>query len=948
MVTRGLAGFHPPFTTEAASVQLLGTLAREVPQRLVQNGSQYAYDLLEALQRADEKEDSEDFRESCLSALQALVRGCVSEHDTLHAILDAAAAQATYDPNRMEGMDDDGDEDIDDDDDDDLLDEMSDDDDLSWRVRRNACRLIDEIFTDHAHFVTSSAAYMCATLASRLNEREETVRTEALSALVHVLQVSPDAISSHSHIVPTVCAWRGSTLQLAALEAVAQMASILGPSLPMPEKALELALGAMKDAQQHGRPMAGAVLLRHLCTSVPGVVQSQAPRAAAALAAMMASTHHRTVMEALTTATSFLQYVAPSDPSCAYELCDVVGTRLAQTDTDASVRDACLVAVDVALCTLATALGPRMEQMLALVYTRLTQEMTRARCIQVVQDVMTSVSLRDVAVVQAFARECLAPLAEATRRADVGVMALHALHSIAKQLQQEAQPTVLQVLALGSPPAEAATLAPTLMLAEWAVQHDPRVARTVADTILPSLLPQLAQISSSALDALCALLTSLASAEDAIAPALVGALERAWESQGTDRSAQTPRMFARCLCAAAVASEALPSVLGRVEVLIQSPEQAPQTLGYYTVGELGRQGMLAGWPDASAIFAKAKQSDVPGRLVAMGGMLLGDAQFLSSLLHAMREGDGEAVQILREALLMAPDAQVREWAPQVWPSLTSMPLAEVAPDACADCIARIVLEDPARFAEVVPLVQASEASVRVMALNALRSMYSLDRTHTLDAMLHAHVGVFVAALGDADLRVRRAAVMALRAGINSRADLLSMYSHQILPLLYEATWEREELKRKVLMGPFTVIQDDGLDLRKNAYETLLTLMDAHWAGLHVVDMVQCVVRALKDDDSVKLLGCLMMVRLTDLAGQGLLGQVDDVVAPLQAILSRKLRDNATKQEVEKFNELIYAALRVLAHLAPCASACPALHDLLAHTRTSAHAETLLHMEEDLP
>ncbi|WFD04344.1 hypothetical protein MOBT1_003051 [Malassezia obtusa] len=184
--------------------------------------------------------------------------------------------------------------------------------------------------------------------------------------------------------------------------------------------------------------------------------------------------------------------------------------------------------------------------------------------------------------------------------------------------------------------------------------------------------------------------------------------------------------------------------------------------------------------------------------------------------------------------------------------------------------------------------------------------------------------------------------MALHATVYNRPELVQEHLNSLLPKLYQTTVVREDLKRKVAMGPFTVITDDGLDLRKNAFETLFTLLETCFGEMHVADVVRCGVQALHDDDSVKLLGCLMLVRLTDLAAQQVTPFLNEISAPLRTILTRKIRDNATKQEVEKANELTYAAVRVLAHLtAACEiSAYPDFCELLAQTQQSPHAALL--------
>ena len=88
------------------------------------------------------------------------------------------------------------------------------------------------------------------------------------------------------------------------------------------------------------------------------------------------------------------------------------------------------------------------------------------------------------------------------------------------------------------------------------------------------------------------------------------------------------------------------------------------------------------------------------------------------------------------------------------------------------------------------------------------------------------------------------------------------------------------------------------------------------------------------------------MRLADLEYMDLTPYLDAITPKLQAILTRKVRDNATKQEVEKASEITHAVLRVLTRLAPLAPLSPSFTELLAQTRASPHGEAWLRLMAD--
>ena len=85
---------------------------------------------------------------------------------------------------------------------------------------------------------------------------------------------------------------------------------------------------------------------------------------------------------------------------------------------------------------------------------------------------------------------------------------------------------------------------------------------------------------------------------------------------------------------------------------------------------------------------------------------------------------------------------------------------------------------------------------------------------SLDTVLSPSLWRFLLLLDDENVTVCRLAVMALHSALYNRNDIVFEHFGTLIPKLLQHTAVREELKRKVAMGPFTVVIDDGLDLRK--------------------------------------------------------------------------------------------------------------------------------------
>lgn len=144
--------------------------------------------------------------------------------------------------------------------------------------------------------------------------------------------------------------------------------------------------------------------------------------------------------------------------------------------------------------------------------------------------------------------------------------------------------------------------------------------------------------------------------------------------------------------------------------------------------------------------------------------------------------------------------------------------------------------------------------------------------------------------------------------------------------------------------------DDGLEIRKAAFECMYTLLETSVDRIDVGAFVQHLVDGLKDVYDIKMLCHLMLVRLSNISGPGLLegiglctslfrrlfllswfaqyffvliwacfflhfSALDSLIEPLKMTVTARVKDSAVKQEVDRNEELIRSALRAVACLA---------------------------------
>ncbi|KAH7666412.1 CAND1 protein, partial [Aphelenchoides avenae] len=96
----------------------------------------------------------------------------------------------------------------------------------------------------------------------------------------------------------------------------------------------------------------------------------------------------------------------------------------------------------------------------------------------------------------------------------------------------------------------------------------------------------------------------------------------------------------------------------------------------------------------------------------------------------------------------------------------------------------------------------------------------------------------------------------------------------LLPALYAETDVKKELVHEVEMGPFKHIVDDGLDLRKAAFECMYTLAEHCLDRIDVFQYMDHVESGLKDQHDIKLLTFLMLSRLAATCGLQVAQRID--------------------------------------------------------------------------
>lgn len=197
-----------------------------------------------------------------------------------------------------------------------------------------------------------------------------------------------------------------------------------------------------------------------------------------------------------------------------------------------------------------------------------------------------------------------------------------------------------------------------------------------------------------------------------------------------------------------------------------------------------------------------------------------------------------------------------------------------------------------------------------MVISALRYTFS-DTDPSYDIHLQPSIVPMLGSmLSDSDLNNRRMALTTFGSAVHNKPELVIPHLEGLLPLITTETIPRPELIREVTMGPFKHKVDDGLELRKSAYETLYTLMESAFSRISISAFYDRVLAGVGDEHDIKILCCLMLTKMVTLVPDETVRRVEALANAFRAVLSMRPKESAVKQELEKVAEHNKAICRV--------------------------------------
>ncbi|KAI0099586.1 TIP120-domain-containing protein [Hypoxylon sp. NC0597] len=612
-----------------------------------------------------------------------------------------------------------------------------------------------------------------------------------------------------------------------------------------------------------------------------------------------------------------------------HKLYDIIMDRASANDADTEVRQKAIQALGTLISRTSSpdgiALIPadKRQAALNLLLDRLRNETTRLHAVRAIDNIAaysTSVSL-DPAWIEQVALELCSQLRKANRAlrsASIQALQHLILSPITKgQIQagtaREIVAAILPVIAAN----DTYLLSPALLVvAQLQLEHPQVVSSPAFIESLCELLKK--NVAGVALESLVTVVTNVGLSGMG-KPLMEGVLRVGVAGDPTVVGKVAGALFVASGGQVGVDVDSFTDELNKASRLTP-PDTARQSLALAILGEIGlRLGAKSGLEPN--IFLE-QFHDEPDKVSVSAAVALGRAGagnisvFLPIILNAINQPGSQQyllLQSIREILhqTIASSTDISSYENEIWQLLFSASQLDDNRAICAECIGRLAIMEPKTYIPKLQKLMRDPSPVfRGVAVQALR--YTLpDSDESFDLMLKTVLfDMLLTVLKDEDREIRRLGMTALNSAAHNKPDLILPHLGELIPYVINESVIKPELIREVQMGPFKHLVDDGLEVRKSAYETLYALMETAFSRIGSLEFYDRIIAGLNDENDIRSLCNLMLSKLIVIDPEETTRRLDTIAECYRKILSTKLRDGAVKQEVEKQEEAIKSVLRV--------------------------------------
>jgi len=944
-------------------IQLTSAISKTAGNRM----GKYLSDIINLLMQANEdiaeSEGEDEVREYIVQAFESFVTRCPDEvTDYIELILIICKEYLEYDPNYSYDVSDDEEEEDEDEtmgegeeeDEGDDADGVSDDDDSSWKVRRSAAKCVGSIIRSRPELLellyTELNTEEEHILISRFKEREEQVKLDVFNVFIDLLtQTINTTTSSTGHVTVTQREEIKYVKDTKAL-IMNRIKKQLKSSNQRTKIGIFRVLKALTVVLQGGLDDYAKVIIPSVVSALnekgeastlklealsflrtflplhdPSKIAPYADKLCKAVFERVSDKYYKIIAEGLRVCGELVPVVAVvNKDQLTKDLFKTVFDRLSIQDIDQDVKDSAIRTTGIIIAKLGSKLQDNIKETLTILVDRLKNEITRlttCKAFITIAEAKIDISCvlnEAVTKMSSFLKKINRALKQTTLQTLTTFV-----QSYGSSIDQKLYTTIINDSASLVSDSDLHLAHLTLQLIQHILRINSGVASTVQQVILPKVLTMLesSTLQGGALTSVLDLITTL------LPTAGFNTLFNSVLSIQKD-SKQVyinvgKSVAALCLKAGGKDSE---NTINKFAKDLKSTDETTKMLALFTLGEIGRNIDLSSNKTVRSDIEACFESDASEQLknaasYALGNVSVGNLkEFLPLIIKGIRENNKTKyllIHSLKEIITEADESKLKPFINDTVPLLFENcdNEEEGIRNVVAECLGKLAMVD---YSNVMPKLKAllKESEVkRATVISAVKYTIT-EQPKEIDASLKVDLQDFLSMLNKTqNVAVRRACVLLLNSAAHNKPKLVQDSLDKILPNLYAECVFDESLVRTIQLGPFKHKIDDGLELRKSAFECLDTILDQFKSRIDPNKFIAQIPNGLDDENNdIKILTYLIIGKLAVRFPADLLSAIDAIVPPLSKTLKKKEKENAVAQEKERHQELLKAALKAVAAL----------------------------------
>ncbi|KAF1666753.1 Cullin-associated NEDD8-dissociated protein 1, partial [Aptenodytes patagonicus] len=879
-------------------------------------------------------------------------------------------------------------------------DEYSDDDDISWKVRRSAAKCLEAIVSSRHDLLQDFYKTLSPVLISRFKEREENVRADIFSAYISLLK---QTLPIQSWLHASDASGKDDVPLTMLQKQVPNIVKALHKQLK--EKSIKSRQGCFSLLTELANVLPGC-LADHIPALVPGIVFSLADKSSSSnmridtlsflhvllcnhqpevfhphiksllppVVTCIGDPFYKITSEALLVTQQLVKVIRPLDKSCTFDAKPYVkdlfpGTlkRLKAADIDQEVKERAISCMGQIICNLGDHLSTDLQPTLKIFLERLKNEITRLTTVKALTLIASSPLKINLRPILGEGFPILASFLRKNQRA-LKLSTLTALDILVKNYSDSLQPAMIESVLTELP---ALITENDMHVSQVAIMFLTTLAKVYPSCISKisgSVLAEIFQLVHSpllqggALNAIIDFFQALVLTKTATMgySELMKQLTAPIYSSGSAEASvmlhkQAYYSVAKCVAALSSACpKEVPAIANQFIQDVKNPKSssAVKVLAFLSLAEMGRTMNLSAQRELKTVILEAFSS--PSEEVksaasyALGNISVGNLKeylpFMLKEIGSQPKRQYLLLHSLKEVISSSPANGLKPYVEDIWALLFKHCecTEEGTRSVVAECLGKLTVVNPS---ELLPRLKKQLSSgsphARSTVVTAIKFTIA-DQPQPIDALLKGCIGDFLKTLQDPDLNVRRVALAMFNSAAHNKPSLIRDLLNAVLPSLYNETNVRRELIREVEMGPFKHTVDDGLDVRKAAFECMYTLLESCLDRLDIYEYLNHVEDGLKDHYDIRMLTFIMLARLSTLCPSAVLQRLERLIEPLRATCSTKVKAGSVKQEFEKQDELKRSAMRAVAALLtiPEVEKSPAMAEFSSQIRSNPEMASL--------